>query len=154
MRFDHAEWPPFGTRKARFAGDMNKRPTTAPLNVSYLSGSAKNFGRQLSCIIKPIIRQDQSNVAYSKGLCQLIDGDYGGITVPTFQAAQILLAQPGKNGHLLLCKPFFPAQSGKISTHKFPHIHAEANRSLHIFILSTIICSSCRSSALLEGTRV
>lgn len=71
-------------------------------------------------------------MAYAEGLGDFIQGDDGGVSLPSFESAQILLAEAGARFHILLCQAFFPTEAGKVPADQLAHIHA---RKINVYIL-------------------
>jgi len=65
-------------------------------------------------------------------LSQVKKGDHCRIAAAAFQAADILLTDPGQRGHLLLRQVLFPTQPGEISSYQSSHVHL---RQMALYIL-------------------
>lgn len=83
---------------------------------------------------------DQIDMADAKRLghlCQHLDGR---VALATLQAADILLADTGAFGHLLLSKPTLFAQARKIPAEQLADVHERTDRRICVVSLSTIVC--------------
>jgi tryptophanyl-tRNA synthetase len=65
-------------------------------------------------------------MAHTERLSEFVDRDYGRVSLPALQAAQILLRQAGSLGKLLLRVPASLSDSGAIVADQLPHIHAKS----------------------------
>lgn len=79
-------------------------------------------------------------MAHAESLGQFVEGDNGGVTLPPFKAAYVLLAETGAGFHILLAQPPFTAQPSEVPSHQSAHIHARTDCRLSAMGLSTIIC--------------
>lgn len=87
-----------------------------------------------------VVRTKQIHVADVERLRQLVQRNDSRITAAVFQTAQILLAETGKRGNLLLRQSLLLTKAGKVPADKFTHIHAFTSGRLSTISLSTIVC--------------
>ena len=71
-------------------------------------------------------------MAHFERLGDFIEGNDGGIPLPPFETAQVLLAKTGTRFHILLRQAFFPTEAGEIPTDQLAHIHT---RKIGVYIL-------------------
>ena len=82
-----------------------------------------------------LVRLHQLDMADIKRLGQLVKGDDGWVPSPSFQAAQILLAEARARFDLLLCQASCPTQAGEIPADQLAHIHAQRVARVHTLSL-------------------
>lgn len=84
---------------------------------------------------------DQIDMADAQRQGQFVKRDDGRIAPPTFQAAEILLAEARALLDLLLSQALIPTQAREIPANQFTHVHSREDRDLHTLSLSTIVCN-------------
>src|SRR5690242_9603957 len=79
-------------------------------------------------------------MAYTEGNGEFVKSDDRGISVAPFETTNVLLAEPGNIGELLLCQTLSLSEPPDVLTDQPAHIHAQRSARLHNLSLSTIIC--------------
>jgi len=103
-------------------------PPQTPVTCSI----AFSASRRDNSISSSIVGRDQFDVAHTKRLGDFVEGNDGRISLPPFEAAQILLTETGARFDILLRQAFFPTKAGEISADQLAHIHT---RRIGVYIL-------------------
>lgn len=97
-------------------------------------------------------------MADTEGLCQFIKRDDGGVSFALLQPADVLLAEAGDLGKLLLRQAGLLPDPACISSDQLAHIHARMVSGSRALSLSTIICNPhchrCAQTICREGQEI
>lgn len=84
-------------------------------------GRAIQLGTEGGSAVGP----DQVDVIDAQSLRQFVQRNHRWVSVPLFQAAQILLAEAGAIGHILLRQALLATQASEVSSNQSAHVHRE-----------------------------